>query len=319
MGFICRLFAFGQVVELMGLIELEGLTMNLEPEVRRGYSISAEMKGVWKVQMDLLKKLLDVCETYGLRIWAEGGTLLGAVREHGYIPWDDDIDMAMFRDDYDKLVAVAPKEFNHPYFFQCAYTEKIYPRGHAQLRMDGTTAILPYPEFVNTHQGIFIDIFPYDGVPDDSFSQDELIAKRNKMMAALRASASSLSLLHPGRSFRPLRDRLRFKTLFRRFEDLMRENKVKENRIVSCLSFIVDPDHFFRDKQWYDGTILMPFEDILIPVPSGYHQILLRQYGDYMIPRQAPTYHGGFWKLDTNTPYQVYIPELKRFLRCKNN
>ena len=74
--------------------------------------------------MELLKKLLEVCDKHHLRIWADGGTLLGTVREHGYIPWDDDIDMAMLRDDFDVLVKIAPKEFSHPYFFQFGYTEK---------------------------------------------------------------------------------------------------------------------------------------------------------------------------------------------------
>ena len=151
--------------------------MNFEEEVRRGYTISVEMKKVWKVQMDLLKKLLDVCEKHHLKIWAEGGTLLGTVRDHGYIPWDDDIDMAMLRDDYDKLVAIAPNEFNHPFFFQCGYTERIYPRGHAQLRMDGTSAISPSEAFFHTHQGIFIDIFPYDAVPDKEEEKKAFIKK----------------------------------------------------------------------------------------------------------------------------------------------
>lgn len=291
--------------------------MNLESEIRRGYYITEDMKKVWTVQMDLLKKLLDVCNKYQLRIWADGGTLLGTIREHGYIPWDDDIDMAMLRDDYDKLVEIAPQEFNHPYFFQCGYTEKVFPRGHAQLRKDGTTAILPYPQFLDTHQGIFIDIFPYDAIPDDPEMQDSLIDERNERMSTLLACASRPSLLHLGRSYRNLRNRLRFRRLYFEFEEMLRRNKVVDNAIVSCLSFIVDPDHFYRDKHWYDGTLYFPFEDILMPVPVGYHQILLRQYGEYMVPKQAPTYHEGFWRLDADRPYQEYIPQLRRELRQK--
>ena len=92
--------------------------MNLEKEIRNGYEISADMKKVWAVEMELLKKLLEVCEKHHLRIWAEGGTLLGAVREKGFIPWDDDIDMAMPREDYDKLQTIAKDQFKAPFFFQ---------------------------------------------------------------------------------------------------------------------------------------------------------------------------------------------------------
>jgi hypothetical protein len=84
---------------------------------------------------------------------------------------------------------------------------------------------------------------------------------------------------------------------------------------ISCLSFKVDPVHLFRDKHWYDSTLYLPFEDILIPVPVGYHQILRLQYGDYLVPKQAPTIHGGFWKLDAEHPYQEYIPTFKRVIR----
>lgn len=135
-------------------------------EIRRGYRVSAQMKKVWAVQLELTRKLLQVCKDHHLKIWADGGTLLGAVREKGYVPWDDDIDMIMPRGDYDKLLGLAAREFRPPFRFQSAYTEDKYPRAHAQLRMDGTTAILSADIFCKFHQGIFIDIFVLDGVPD---------------------------------------------------------------------------------------------------------------------------------------------------------
>lgn len=286
--------------------------MNLDSEVRRGYTISAEMKGLWKVQMDLLKKLLEVCAKHHLRIWAEGGTLLGTVREHGYIPWDDDIDMAMLREDYDKLVEIAPSEFNHPYFFQCGYTEKIYPRGHAQLRMDGTTAMVPAPAFVNTHQGIFIDIFPFDYMPDDEGALNQLIDKRNAAFTRLLRIAS-FDLLHPFRSLYYSCFRRSFQNEYKKFENLLRENNPADCSRVCCLGFIVDTDRFLRNKDWYDGTTWLPFEDIQMPVPSGFHHVLTKQYGDYMTPVQGGSYHGGYWKVDTTTSYEEFIPELKRY------
>ena len=286
--------------------------MNLESEVRGGYTIPAEMKKVWKVQMDLLKKLLDVCEKHHLRIWADGGTLLGTVREHGYIPWDDDIDMAMLRDDFDKLVHVAPKEFARPYFFQFGYSEKCYPLGHAKLRMDNTTAIEPEKKFAHIHQGIFIDIFPYDAVPDDQDKLNCLISERSRFFSSFLTCLSPLSILHPGRSYRALTTRLHYKALFAQFESIFRENSIKDNEYVSCLSFIVDEQHFFRKKEWYDGTVYMPFEDIMMPVPEGYHFIIQKQYGEYMTPRKSSGYHS-FWKVDADVSYKRYLRELRRF------
>ena len=288
--------------------------MNLEEEIRKGYTIPAEMKKVWKVQMNLLRKLMDVCEKHHLRIWADGGTMLGAVREHGYIPWDDDIDMAMLRDDYDKLVAVAPDEFDHPYFFQCGYTEKVYPRGHAQLRMDGTSAICPSDAFIHTHQGIFIDIFPYDAVPDNEDEKKELIKERNKQMAFL-LHLSTNDPLHPVRTAAMMLIRPFFSHYYRQFENLLRSYSADENQFVACIGFTDDLKLFEREKKWYDDTLFIPFEDMMMPVPSGFDQILKKQYGDYMVPRQAPTYHGGFWKLDPETPYESFLPELRVY--CK--
>ena len=292
--------------------------MNLDEEVRKGYTISAEMKKVWKIQLDLLKMLLQVCEQHQLRIWVEGGTLLGAVREQGYIPWDDDIDMAMLREDYDKLVEVAPQAFKHPFFFQCGYTERIYPRGHAQLRMDGTTAILPHPAFLDTHQGIFIDIFPYDYMPDGKKELTELIKKRNEMMAKLE-HFSFFDILHPVRSFLYLIKRDSFQKEYRKFEDIFRAYSACNCSSVCCLSFIADTDHYLRDIKWYDSTIWMPFEDIQVPVPSGYHYILSKQYGDYMTPLKLGSNHGGFWKLDADTSYTTYLPELKEYVASRVN
>lgn len=88
----------------------------LEREIRGGYEVSEQMKRVWAIEIDMLQELFRVCDKYGLTIWAEGGTMLGTIRHGGFIPWDDDIDMAMPREDYDRLQEVAADEFKHPYF-----------------------------------------------------------------------------------------------------------------------------------------------------------------------------------------------------------
>lgn len=224
--------------------------------------------------------------------------------------------MVMLRPDYDKLVSVATKEFDHPYFFQCGYTEKLYPRGHAQLRMDGTTAILPLPAFVDTHQGVFIDIFPYDAVPDDEKEVNRQIEERNKLLEKMVRS-TAFDWFHPFRSMKLLKYKSKFGVLYKEYEDLFRKFKLEDCKNVSCFSFQVLPEKFLRDKHWYDETIFMPFEDIIMPVPIGYHEMLTKQYGDYMVPVKASSYHGGFWKLNADVDYHDYLPELKCYLRAQ--
>ena len=302
----------------------------LDGEERKGFFVSPEMKKVWSVQLELLIRLLDVCKKHNLKIWADAGTLLGTVREHGYIPWDDDIDMAMLRPDYDKLVAIAKDEFQSPYFFQCGYTEDKYPRGHAQLRKDGTAAILPLSVNQNYHQGIFIDIFVYDSVPDKQEDIDNLYQKClliEKLRAYCYKSYSIYNIWENYKLYKLKKevDKVGFQTLFAQYDGFLSSYNNQNCNYVSCIGFVFDFKHYLRNKNVFNNTIYMPFEYIMMPVPIGYDEILSTQYGEYMKPVKAPTLHGGFAVLDTEKSYKEYLPELqkkykkekrkKRFLR----
>ena len=111
-------------------------------EVRCNYTVSSKMKKVWAVELDMLKKIEEICDKYEITYYADSGTLIGVVRHNGFIPWDDDIDIVMKRDDYNKFLDVAEKELKYPYFLQTAYTDKGYCRAHAQLRNSSTTGFI---------------------------------------------------------------------------------------------------------------------------------------------------------------------------------
>ena len=291
--------------------------MNIKPEERNGYYIPAEMKKVWSVEMELLRKLLGVCEKHHLKIWAEGGTLLGTIRHHGYIPWDDDIDMAMFRDDYDKLQAIAKDEFKSPFFFQSGYTD-LFPCGFSKLRMDGTSAIILSEINQKFHQGIFIDIFCYDAVPDNEFDfieQKRIVETKIRRLKTFCNPYWSFSdFKHNWNVFMAKLEvsKKSFINCFKEYEDYFRKYKISENKNVSFIAFYYELERYLRDKHWYDETIFMPFEDIMMPIPKDYDKILSLQYGNYMTPVQAPTMHGGFEVLDAEQSYLELLPVLRK-------
>ena len=167
----------------------------LEEEVRCGYTVTRKMKEVWAVELDLLKEFKRVCNKYDLKYCADGGTLLGAIRHQGFIPWDDDLDIAMLRKDFEKLNEVAPAEFKKPYFWQTEETDKGSARGHAQLRNSDTTGIIKneyeHQRNNNFNQGIFIDIFPFDTVIDSEEKLAEQDLKRMKLLTKYRETLDS--------------------------------------------------------------------------------------------------------------------------------
>lgn len=86
------------------------MNINMQDEYIDGYFVSSKTKKIWNIELDMLKLLDDICKKYSLKYFVAYGTLLGAVRHKGFVPWDDDIDVFMLRDDYNKLARIAPAE-----------------------------------------------------------------------------------------------------------------------------------------------------------------------------------------------------------------
>lgn len=290
----------------------------LQEEVRCGYTISKQMKEVWAVELDLLNELTRVCKKYDLKIYACAGTLLGAIRHQGIIPWDDDIDVAIFREDYMKLCEVAAKEFKTPYFFQTEYTDPGSLRGHAQLRNSQTTAILESERGKRTfNQGIFIDIFPLDAVSDD-LEERRIQAKQIDAAWKKCARAARLSIRYErmGNSPKELAKAVihglfgsqmekRTRKYYQKHEELCQRYNDRDTEIVSILSYCTVVEGY-RLRSGYRETKEVPFEFITIPVGIGYDELLTNMYGDYMKMVQAPNCHGEVL-FDTDRAYDTYL------------
>ena len=114
------------------------------------------------VMLKLLRVFDDICRKNNLKYWLDGGTLIGAIRHNGFIPWDDDIDVAMLSDDYEKFIEIAQQELPDDVFLQTRKTDKEYPLYITKLRDKYSTYEEQNVARLNCHKGIFIDIFPMD-------------------------------------------------------------------------------------------------------------------------------------------------------------
>ncbi len=290
-----------------------------EEEDRLGFHIDRQRKELWAIELDMLYELDRVCKKLGISYFLEAGTLLGAARDGHFIPWDDDIDVSMLREDYDRFLEEAPKEFEYPYFLQTGYTEKDYFRGHSQLRRSDTCAILPGElGRVFFNQGIFLDIFVLDDVFPEKLEQQY----REYWKFWNRKKKWTNQDYHPNpvrRAVRKIRNilyRLRYPRsvmIYRKLEDFFRASE--RSPYVDSLFFLNGPDetHLFS-REWLEKTVDIPFEDGCFPVPIGYREYLAMYYGDdWETPRQKISSHEingkGRIILDLDRPYTDVIQE----------
>lgn len=134
-------------------------------------SLSNDLRAVQMIELEMLIELDRICRKYDIQYFLLAGTVLGAIRHKGFIPWDDDIDVGMMRDEYERFIRICPQELDSKYFLQTYKSDPNYPCLFAKLRKNGTTFIEKEVAKINMHHGIYIDIFPIDNIPNGDFSR----------------------------------------------------------------------------------------------------------------------------------------------------
>ena len=132
-------------------------------EIRSGFLVTTDRKKIWNKEIELLLEVDRICKKYDIKYFAINGTMLGCARYKGFIPWEDNLKVAMLRPDYTRFVQVAVQELKFPYFLQNTYTDNRI-MNWSKIMDDSTSAIEDWD--ADMHQGIFVDIFPLDAVPD---------------------------------------------------------------------------------------------------------------------------------------------------------
>ena len=265
------------------------------------------IKELQRAELDILKEIIVICERHNLTWFAIGGTLLGAVRHKGFIPWDDDIDIGLPRKDYEKLLQYAQEELPEPY--QVLRGAGKYEFLFAKIHNKNTTFIEQVCKGkTQWYKGVFVDIMPFDGIPNSTGLQ-------NVYYPIVRG----LSILYNNRRFGKSKGKsmgtkitnlLPSSAIYKLWDTVIRSVKFEKSK-KTCFTWsarnksLTFETALFSDLVWHD------FEDIQIKIPRDYHSYLTTHYGDYMQipPASQQNCHGNHGIVDLERSFVEYIEE----------
>ena len=276
-----------------------------EAEERNGFFIESMMKRTWAAEVEVLEEIEKICRKHEIKYFADGGTLLGTIRHKGFIPCDDDIDIVMFREDYDKFLHIVSKELpkgfvvgevraNSDWSLECARVlnglEIGYGNEERMKRFHGCPYI------------VGVDIFVLDNMPikkEDEALQIQLlcilkhlsreVAGLEQITEEVEETLRQIEKLFKVKINREGILRNEILKLFDRVCCLYQNDECNE---VTFFHWMLGHENYRFKKEWYADVLWMPFETVKVPVPVGYDEILKVTYGeDYMIPKNIAAGH----------------------------
>lgn len=278
-----------------------------EDEVRSGFYIPGMMKKAWAAQLEDLKEVDRICKKYNIQYFAEWGTLLGAIRHKGMIPWDDDLDIAMKRADYNKFceaVELEAKEHNSEGQVISVYTHN--GEENLLLRFVRSMQIRIDDEFLKkNHEFPYVsglDIFPLDYIARNE-EEDNIRAELMNIVASVEKQYAQDDI-EWGENTENIENIERLCAYrFDRTKPIKQQLCILLDRLSSLFDAensdyitqipLWNEGHTYKfPKEYYDEAVYVPFEDMMVPVPKYYDSILKVKYGDYMKLVKNGSSHG---------------------------
>ena len=287
----------------------------LEDEVRCGYEVTGKLKKIWAVQLDLVSELKRVCDKYGLKFMLAYGTLIGAVRHKGFIPWDDDFDVWIRRADFEKLLAISDREFSYPYFLQHAMSDRKFFFPYARLRNSETTGIISKQGTPEYNNGIYVDVYVVDGYTDSNFLYGLQTIIRDFTLKLI-------TLAFEGHKCRSLFERfcicfakaiatvLSFERRYRLYRWTLSLFNKSASRVGPRYRIHPKAKSWWIESEVFNDLIDLPYENLQLPCPRNADAHLARMYGEYMkFPpaSERGKWHEGQIHYDPDTPYKEYL------------
>ncbi len=276
------------------------------------YLVTEKMKKIWAVNLDIYLEFVKICEKYNLRHYAYAGTLLGAIRHKGFVPWDDDMDVCMPRVDYERFLKVAPKELENPFFLQTPFSEQGYYRTMTRLSNIKTTRLLSYYRHSGMSHGLMLDIFPLDNCNPATIDQEikKILFFAKRCSQYMKRNDTEIMTPSHFISWKenmtdsPMED-------WQAVQRIAMQELHEETDYFSMKVLVLPNNSGYNSpikKEWFSTSQKVKFEGIEIQIPCGFDSFLTATYGNYMqFPpvEQRGTWHGGL-VIDPERPYTYY-------------
>lgn len=256
----------------------------MEDVIREGYELSRdELRAVQMTEVEMLEEVDRICRKCNIKYCISAGTQLGAVRHQGFIPWDDDADIAFLRPEYEKFRLACERELDKSrFYFQDYRNTRGYRWGYGKLRRKNTEFVRLNQEHMPYEQGVFIDIMPYDNVPDGYIARKihnfTCFIYRKCFWAPLgKRQAKGLE-----KKMYQLLDKLPDEKLYASFERFIVHCNKKTTKRIRIYSFPVPGHENGYMRSCFTELIPTKFEDIEVMGMKDYKTYLSYKYGNYM-------------------------------------
>lgn len=252
----------------------------------------SELKKIQKLELDCLKVIVTICEKTDIEYFIIGGTALGAVRHGGFIPWDDDIDVGMTRENYEKFLKTAPELLPSNYHLQTP-SDKESPYTYSKVRIDGTEFVEYANRHLDIHHGVYVDIFPFDEVPSDEKENERQFRRTKKLVALFSLRQNHDVSKEPRTPKEKIRAGVRKVAHFAATLLISRERVLRKlDKVVTayndgkqdamaCLFFPVRKTEYVRKEDLYPLKRIA-FEDLTVNLPKNDDTYLKTHYGNYL-------------------------------------
>lgn len=248
------------------------------------------IEDIHSVTLKLVEKLIQICDDVGVNYYVAYGSLIGVVRHKGFIPWDDDFDVVMLRDDYETFCdyCMRHQDDMKPYKLFTRKNEENYPYNIARLNNMDYRAV--YENVQGYDSGVFIDIYPLDGAGTNAEQVIQQVKKKKSDLFRIALwsiddhyTKSTYHKWYRSVAKYVVRSHAKIRGS-RYFLDKMESFKylydIKKSRYIAEMTW--DSGLTLYEKKWFETYVYMDFENLKVKVPVGYDEFLKCHYGDYM-------------------------------------